>query len=325
MANDEKERIVKRDIQKVSDVFKRCYHNIIKPFFKIIGKYILQLPKEYRKHYPIFVVVVSLMCILLASCANHFDYKLMVNGITEDDILGKAVQYGEDAQIEFLGDFITHYRYLSFGATDPEEIDPDAPMIALTFDDGPNPEYTGRILDVLEENYARATFFVTGIKSNNHPEMLQEILEAGCELGNHTYNHKDLTTLDLGEVMNEIDSVNRIAIESTGQSTTLIRPPYGAYNDDVLSVMEEPVILWDLDTLDWENRDADAIVQRVLENVSDGDIILMHDIYDSTAEAVEILVPKLKEMGYQMVTISEMAQYKKQTLELNKTISEIKQ
>lgn len=324
MAKDEKERIVKKDIQMISDGIKSCYHKTIKPLMKEVGRYLLKLPKAYRREYSIFVVVVSLICILLAQGAKRFDWIYMVDGITEDDIIGKEIQYGNGSDQEFLGDFLTNYRYLSFGETDPEEIDPEAPMIALTFDDGPNPEYTRRILDALEANYAKATFFVVGTSAEKHPEMLQEILSSGCELGNHTYHHKDLTKLDLGDVINEVDRVNRIAIEVTGQGTTLIRPPYGAYNDDVLSVMEEPVILWDLDTLDWENRNAEAIVQRVLDNVSDGDIILMHDIYDSTAEAAEILIPKLKEMGYQMVTISEMAQYKEQTLELNKTITEIK-
>jgi peptidoglycan/xylan/chitin deacetylase (PgdA/CDA1 family) len=244
---------------------------------------------------------------LAAEVAPGGSLRAWYHNLTNTTVFNKDIQ-NEVTEGEIMkGSFLTYYRFEKFGATNPEEIDTTAPMVAFTFDDGPNPEYTQRILDVLTANYSHATFFVVGNNAEDYPEVLQSISSAGCEIGNHTYGHK----------------VNRAVIKATGESTTVIRPPYGSYNDDVLNVMQEPVVLWDLDTEDWSSRNAQKVTEKVLENIKDGDIVLMHDIYDSTAEAVEILVPKLKEQGYQIVSVSELARYKGKTLELNKAYGEI--
>ena len=216
------------------------------------------------------------------------------------------------------GELLTHYRFESFGATDPDEVDVNAPMIALTFDDGPNPSNTARILDVLSANYSHATFFVVGTNAEQYQDTLKAISAAGCEIGNHTYNHANLTTISADEVAEQLEKVNRAVKKATGESTTVIRPPYGAYDEDLLAQLDAPVVLWDLDTEDWSSRDAQKVVEAVLTKVKDGDIVLMHDIYESTAEAVEIMVPKLKEQGFQIMSVSEMAEYKGKSLELGK-------
>ena len=148
-------------------------------------------------------------------------------------------------------------------------------------------------------------------------------MSSGSEIGNHTYHHANLTKADDDTIEKEISDVNRAVKNATGEKATLIRPPYGAYNDKVMALLTEPVVLWDLDTEDWSSRNAQDIAEKVLSTVKDGDIVLMHDIYESTAEAVEIMVPKLKEMGYQIVSVSQMAQYKGRTLELGKAYGEI--
>ncbi len=219
---------------------------------------------------------------------------------------------------------MTYYRFRSFGESNPDDIDVNAPMIAFTFDDGPNPENTERILKTLTENYSHATFFVVGSNAEKYPDTLKAIASAGCEIGNHTYGHANLTSISWEEAQEQIDKTNRAVNKAIGEDTTVIRPPYGAYDDNLLNALQEPVVLWDLDTEDWDSRDAQKIADNILSSVKDGDIVLMHDIYDSTADAVEIVVPKLKEQGYQIMSVSEMAAYKGKELELGKAYGKFK-
>lgn len=265
----------------------------------------------------------AVICIVAAQLAPGSAFRKWYAEKMHKEVINKGVQYETQTQETQYGTFLTHYRFQAFGATNPEEVDPSAPMVALTFDDGPNPDYTQRILAVLCDNYSRATFFVVGTNAEKYPEMLKAISDSGSEIGNHTFNHKNLTELSEEDAIAQIEQVNRAVNKATGEDTTVIRPPYGATNDEVLALLQEPVVLWDMDTEDWESRNAQTIADKVLSVVKDGDIILMHDIYDSTAEAVEILVPKLKEQGYQIVTVSEMARLKGKELELHKAYGKI--
>lgn len=286
------------------------------------------LKEIFREHYKIYVtyiIVTSVFCIALAQVSKDNDFRGWYYNLINKDIINKATRNDETAKEQKgYGSFITYYRFNAFGATNPEQVDVNAPMVALTFDDGPNPENTRRILRVLEENYSQATFFVVGTNAEKYPEVLQEIATSGSEIGNHTYSHANLTDIDSADVEEEIDKVNRAVKKATGEIATVIRPPYGAYNEEVLNQLQQPVVLWGLDTEDWESRNAQVIADNILANIEDGDIILMHDIYDSTAEAVELLVPRLKEMGYQVVTVSEMARLKEKELELHKAHGGIK-
>lgn len=286
--------------------------------------------KQLKKTNPIFlylgfVVIASAFCILLAQLSHGSQLRVWYYKLTHNEIIPKGMQNTANAgkDTENIGQFLTHYRFQSFGKSNPEEVDVMAPMVALTFDDGPNPECTERILNVLQENYSKATFFVVGTNAEKYPDILKMVAGAGNEIGNHTFNHSNLTELSSADVEEQIDKVNRAVKKATGEPPTVIRPPFGAYNDDLLNRLEVPVVLWDLDTKDWDSRNAQAVVDNVLSNVKDGDIILMHDIYDSTAEAVEILVPKLKEQGFLIVTVSEMAEYKGKALENHKAYGEI--
>lgn len=188
-------------------------------------------------------------------------------------------------------------------------IDPEKPMVALTFDDGPSALHTSEILDVLKENDAKGTFFVLGSLVIKNPELTKRIMDEGHQLGNHTYNHKDLTAISDDELYMQIVGTDDLIENATGQRTTVMRPPYGRKNQDVVRGINKPVIIWSLDTKDWEDRDADVIEKKVMDNVKDGDIILMHDIYGSTAEAVGRIVPQLINQGYQLVTVDELYEY----------------
>ncbi|MFR5875469.1 MAG: polysaccharide deacetylase family protein [Eubacterium sp.] len=190
-------------------------------------------------------------------------------------------------------------------------IDPDKPMIALTFDDGPGyNNVSDRILDVLEKYSARATFFMVGKNAADHPDNLKRKVELGCEIGNHTYNHnhygKNVTVDDIKKASNAI-------YKACGQYPTAFRSPGGNTTSTILKECKnENMVLyyWSLDTMDWKYRDADKVYNKVIKNVSDGDIILMHEIYDSTADAVEKMVPILIKKGYQLVTCEELIEAK---------------
>ncbi len=270
-----------------------------------------------------FVVAVTFVCILAAELSPYGRMRMWYRHLTHQEVVNKGVVRDVNESDLTRGQFLTYYRHITFGSSNPDDVDTTAPMVAFTFDDGPNPEYTNRILDVLNVNYSHATFFVVGNNAESYPEILQNILSSGSEIGNHTYHHANLTKADDDTIEKEISDVNRAVKNATGEKATLIRPPYGAYDDNVMALLTEPVVLWDLDTEDWSSRNAQDIAEKVLSTVKDGDIVLMHDIYDSTAEAVEIMVPKLKEMGYQIVSVSQMAQYKGRTLELGKAYGEI--
>lgn len=232
------------------------------------------------------------------------------------DWVGKLASGSEKEEI-FAG-FVNSPEFASlceeYGITKGEyrvgrQIDPNKPMIALTFDDGPAVG-TARILDALEANGQAATFFVVGSNARIYQETLARADELGCEIGNHTYNHPNLTRCTVSEIQSEINSTNDYIRSATGHNATVMRPPYGANNETVRQTVGLPLILWSIDTRDWETRNTQSTINNVLNNVRDGDIILMHDIHASTVDAAVYLIPELVSRGYQLVTVSELAEYR---------------
>lgn len=184
--------------------------------------------------------------------------------------------------------------------------------IALTFDDGPHPYKTDQILDLLRKYHIRATFFVIGENVAAYPNaVLREIAE-GHEVGNHTYHHMSLYKCKKDVVESEIAMAEKILVEKTGYAPHVFRPPEGAYTCDIVDVanrMQYDVILWTVDTRDWAKTPTAEIVANVEKNVRGGSIILFHDFTGNgahTLESLEILIPKLMEMGYEFVTVSEL-------------------
>ncbi len=193
------------------------------------------------------------------------------------------------------------------------KLDPDAPMIALTFDDGPGAKTTPRLLDILEENNARATFFMLGDHMKGAADTIKRMQSMGCDTASHTYDHTQLTSLSGDSLKSQFENSNNNLKDIIGENPSSVRPPYGSYNDTVKNVAKEygmPIILWSVDTLDWKSKNADAVYNAVMSTVQDGDILLFHDIYDSTIDAVERLIPALMDEGYQLVTVSEMGEAK---------------
>lgn len=193
-------------------------------------------------------------------------------------------------------------------------VDPNKPMVALTFDDGPGPRTT-ELLNQLKKYNAHATFFMLGKNVTKYSDAVKQMLQDGNELGNHSYDHQQLTKIDAEAIAKEVNDTNENIKNICGSPATLLRPPYGAINDTVKSSVGMPMILWNVDTLDWKTRNAQSTIDEVMKNLKDGDIILMHDIHTETIDAALELIPKLEEEGYQLVTVSEMAAAKNKTLE----------
>lgn len=209
------------------------------------------------------------------------------------------------------------YKFAEDGSLESQKVigvDPDRPMVALTFDDGPG-KRTGELLAKLEEYHAHATFFMLGQKVSSYPEEVGKMKEIGCELGNHSYDHANLGKSDAAKVIDEITSTNDKVAAITGENPTVMRPPYGSISDTLKQNVGMPMILWNIDTLDWKTRNARATIDNVMNNVKDGDVILMHDIHSETIDAALELIPKLQEAGYQLVTVSELAAAKGKALE----------
>lgn len=186
----------------------------------------------------------------------------------------------------------------------------NAPMVALTFDDGPNNSTTGRILDVLEQYGCHATFFVVGSRLKSNALSVQRASSIGCEIGSHSYDHAKLQDMKASSIKKEFSKTNDILKELIGKKAPIVRTPYGTTDKKVLKAVKYPVILWSIDSRDWETRSKKKTVKNIMKNVKDGDIILMHDLYEETAAAVEVIVPKLLNQGYQLVTVSEMMEAK---------------
>ena len=197
-------------------------------------------------------------------------------------------------------------------AADMTGIDINKPMVALTFDDGPDKgEYTDRILKALNDNHSHATFFQLGQLAESYPDVVKRIVESGNEIGCHTYDHEHM-----GESVTAEDIVRgNDAIEAAcGVRPTSFRAPGGALTELIRETCRsegQPIYHWSVDTRDWSSRDADAVMSEIEnQGVSDGDIILMHNIYESSAEAAERLIPWLIEQGFQVVSAAQLIQGK---------------
>ena len=189
-------------------------------------------------------------------------------------------------------------------------IDPTKPMVALTFDDGPYAPVGNRIMDSLEQHNGRATFFVVGSRVPSYQAEIKRMHNNGHEIGNHTYEHKYLNKLNAAQIRSQIDRCNQTVAAVTGEAPALVRLPGGNKNNTVLANINQPIIMWNIDTLDWKTRNAASSVQKVLGSVKDGDIVLMHELYTASGDAAVTLIPALTERGYQLVTVSELARFR---------------
>ena len=206
------------------------------------------------------------------------------------------------------------YYFNDDGTYDPNT---HKPRIALTFDDGPG-EYTDELLDCLEANNAHATFFMVGQNVGSWESTVQRMVDLGCEIGNHTWDHpsQTLTNMSIDDVISEFQKTDDALVQACGQKATVARAPYGAANQDIYDAVQKPFFMWSLDTEDWRLMDATADYDAVMNgDLTDGSIILMHDIHEPSVQAALKLIPDLVAKGYKLMTVSELAAAKNVTLQ----------
>jgi len=215
-----------------------------------------------------------------------------------------------------------HQPSISIGAAGPLEprpprspssynsVNTSRPLLALTFDDGPHPELTPRLLDILRHEGIRATFYVIGRNVQTYPEIAKRIVAEGHEIANHTWSHPALTSVGAARLNKEIASTSDIIQRVTGRRPTNMRPPYGAVNDRVRASMYKDhgldVIMWSVDPLDWKRPGAAAVRERLVSGASPGGILLAHDIHPGTIEAMPGTIKDLKAKGYGFATVSQL-------------------
>ena len=211
-------------------------------------------------------------------------------------ILVLCVAYG-------IGTLVGHLHTKSV-ATSAKPVEPK--MIAITFDDGPNPEYTRKLLKGLKKRGVKATFFVLGEEVEQYPDILEEIYEDGHLIGVHSYEHVNFGQIGDEAAIEQIEKTQEAIYEVTGEYAGYIRPPYGCWKKELDAKVPMIEVLWDVDPLDWATTDADTVVQRILENTEEGSIILLHDASQSSVQAALTVIDVLTKQGYEFVTVEEL-------------------
>ena len=204
------------------------------------------------------------------------------------------------------------YYFNDDGTYDPSQ---HKTRIAFTFDDGPG-EYTDELLDCLEGNNAHATFFMLGQNVGSWESTVQRMADIGCEIGSHSWDHPNLYDLSMDSVAKEFSDTDAALEKACGQKASVARAPYGNWSDDIISTVGKPFFTWSLDSMDWSyldvNKDYDAVMNG---DLTDGSIILMHDIHEPSVQAAIKMIPELVQKGYKLMTVSELAAAKGVTLQ----------
>ena len=269
----------------------------------------------------ISIISLVLMCsMLLVACGD--DVKETKNDTTIPDISAPISTVEVEQPTETAED------YMSFDKSK---------VIALTFDDGPatngdskgegEKSSTERILDCLEKYNCKATFFVQGVNceytefKERNSALVKREHDLGMQIGNHSYDHPYFNKISTDEIKSQISKASDIIENAAGDGykVEIMRTPGGAEKQSVKDAIDMPIILWDIDTLDWDTKDADNTYNVIMNNVKGGSIVLMHDLYQATADAVERVVPDLVQQGYKLVTIDELFKIYGKELEPHKT------
>lgn len=270
----------------------------------------------------------------LVSPSNLFNDKALryikYKGLSEDEIslLESEIQIGSHLITENeLPKYIKNdYGEIKVGKSETlpsvylgHTINPDTKMIAITFDDGPHQTNTERIIEISKKYDAHITFFMLGLNIERYPELVKLALDEGHQIASHSYNHKNFTEISHDAVEFQINHTNNLLNEVTGNDVQwMIRPPYGAYNKDILTNFPLIYVNWTVDTKDWLYKDTQTVCNSIVDSAFDGAIVLLHDIYETSVEGFECGIEKLSAQGYQFVTIQDMFKAKNIPLEKGK-------
>ena len=191
-----------------------------------------------------------------------------------------------------------------------KELVEEPKYVALTFDDGPRADTTGWLLEQLELREVPATFFMVGRRIPGNEDLIRQMKEQGCQVGVHTYDHVDVTGLSQADFDQQIGKTRTLLREILGEEAFWLRPPYGFVDEGVRAWSDGPIILWSVDPEDWKDHNAARIAAAVTEQVKDGDIILLHDIYHSSVDAAVQIVDELLRRGFCFVTVEDLLAWK---------------
>jgi len=263
---------------------------------------------------------------------NGAEYTVFWANVEKEKANGLSTNKNDVMQLMFsaAGEFIhvpyekvEAYKTVGWYSGGTNKIDASRPMAAITFDDGPG-KHTDRVVSILEKYNARATFFVQGKNVPGYASVMSRAVSLGNEIGNHTYSHVNLSQSSTATISQQINATNTAVYNATGVYPKLYRPPYGAYNNSVLSCISMPAIMWSVDTLDWKHRNPAKTLSSVQSKTTDGAIILMHDIHQPTADAVESVVRHLLMNNFQLVTVSELIEARQGSLVSGRVYNSVK-
>lgn len=245
---------------------------------------------------------------------QNADHTYYAGGFQEIDGVTYCFSDNGYVQTGWVTKGVKDYYFNDDGSYNPEV---KRPMLALTFDDGPG-QYTDTLLDILEENNAHATFFMLGQNVDIYPDTVKRMADMGCEIGSHSWDHPmTLKTIGLDSVAKQFTDTDNALIAACGQAATVARAPYGEWNQEIIDTVGKPFFMWSLDSLDWSYKDVELDYNEVMNkgDLTDGTIILMHDIHEASVQACQKIIPDLIARGYKLVTVSEMAEAKGVTLQ----------
>lgn len=178
--------------------------------------------------------------------------------------------------------------------------------VAITFDDGPHPSYTKKLLDGLKERGVKATFFVVGENIPGREEIIEQMYEDGHLIGNHTWDHSDISKMSVQEACAELQKTSTLVKEVTGSGTAYVRAPFGNWDDALNCETTMISVKWTVDTLDWTTKNVQQVVNKVVDNVKENDIILLHDYYETSVEAALQIIDILQNKGFVFVTVEDL-------------------
>lgn len=346
---DDNKKISKKDIPIESIIeFENENNELIKKTeFNEVGYYLYKVDNDYKSFFIKNNKLVDLYSIIKSGKREEYDNK--INELLEkkypkflvDSIKNKStknyevndnemiIHYSDiDLELEDKNIFLkVNYNEIKdymnimikidseYTNEDGYNYDPNKKTIAFSYDDGPNGELTLNLVNILAENKAHATFFMVGNRMNYFATTVTAVHNSGNEIGSHTYSHYNMATAKPNKIVEKEALTNQTYFDLTGDTFKLLRPPYGSINAKARESLDVVYIDWSLDTEDWKYRDVEHVKNTILDNVEDGDIVLMHDLYETSVEATREVLPILYSRGYQVVTVSELAKLKGQNLE----------
>ena len=227
--------------------------------------------------------------------------KIVPGDAVREEVIQEDTAQGSEAQEEMIQEDMAQERNTMQKTESEREM-----RIALTFDDGPHPVYTKMLLDGLAERDVKASFFVVGKNIPGNEDLIARMEEEGHLIGNHTYDHVKICSMSGEDACRQVEKTSALVREITGHDTEFIRPPFGAWNKEMECSFTMIPVLWDVDPLDWTTKNTALVEERILKNVQGGDIILLHDLYQSYVEAALGIIDRLKAQGYEFVTVDQL-------------------